>query len=275
MEANKFLHNTFYSDYIDIDPFGSPVKFIDSSLQKLNKNGFLAVTATDTASITGSSKTASMRRYGSHIFNCENKKELSLRVLATHIIKQAAKLDLKLTPIISYTVKHYARIYFKSEPGKKKVDKHLEKINSFYFCNKCRNYSIELNKCNTCQNELMSFGPLYSEKLSDIKLIKIMLSEFELLKKEINNLNFQKEIEFILNNQIEYNSVNLPFGYSISKIIKYKNINFELNKPDGRTPKLDDIINLIKEKGYDAYCVDKKYLLIKTNMPFKEFYELF
>ena len=105
-------------------------------LQKLNKNGFLAVTATDTASITGSSKTASMRRYGSHIFNCENKKELSLRVLATHIIKQAAKLDLKLTPIISYTVKHYARIYFKSEPGKKKVDKHLEKINSFYFCNK-------------------------------------------------------------------------------------------------------------------------------------------
>ena len=49
--------------WIDIDPFGSPVTFIDAALQALGRVGVLEVTATDTAALTGSSATSGMRRY--------------------------------------------------------------------------------------------------------------------------------------------------------------------------------------------------------------------
>ena len=50
--------------WIDIDPYGSPVPFIDSAMQSMARSGVMEVSATDTAALTGSSKTALMRRYG-------------------------------------------------------------------------------------------------------------------------------------------------------------------------------------------------------------------
>ena len=48
--------------WIDIDPFGSPITFIDGALQALGRVGVLEVTATDTAALTGSSASSGMRR---------------------------------------------------------------------------------------------------------------------------------------------------------------------------------------------------------------------
>ena len=38
--------------WIDVDPFGSPITFIDGALQALGRVGVLEVTATDTAALT-------------------------------------------------------------------------------------------------------------------------------------------------------------------------------------------------------------------------------
>ena len=48
--------------WIDIDPYGSPAPFIDSAMQSMARSGVMEVSATDTAALTGSSKTALMRR---------------------------------------------------------------------------------------------------------------------------------------------------------------------------------------------------------------------
>ncbi|HDQ16097.1 MAG TPA: tRNA (guanine(10)-N(2))-dimethyltransferase, partial [Bacteroidetes bacterium] len=49
--------NTLLSEnrfhYIDIDPFGSPVHFIDSAMRSILNNGIIACTATDTATLCG------------------------------------------------------------------------------------------------------------------------------------------------------------------------------------------------------------------------------
>jgi tRNA (guanine26-N2/guanine27-N2)-dimethyltransferase len=35
--------------WVDLDPFGSPIQFLDAALQSLSRTGVLEVTATDTA----------------------------------------------------------------------------------------------------------------------------------------------------------------------------------------------------------------------------------
>ena len=54
MDAKLAMADASYQ-WIDIDPFGSPVPFIDSAIQSLARTGVLEVTATDTAALTGSS----------------------------------------------------------------------------------------------------------------------------------------------------------------------------------------------------------------------------
>ena len=63
MDAKLAMADASYQ-WIDIDPFGSPVPFIDSAIQSLARTGVLEVTATDTAALTGASLSSQKRRYG-------------------------------------------------------------------------------------------------------------------------------------------------------------------------------------------------------------------
>ncbi|UCE75029.1 MAG: hypothetical protein JSV56_04820, partial [Methanomassiliicoccales archaeon] len=115
-------------DYVDIDPFGSPVSYIDSSLQCLRKNGMLAVTATDTASLCGSPKKACMRRYDAQPFRTSFSKETATRILAGHCVRLAAKYEIALKPILSFFADHYIRIHFTLDKGAKKADSTLKDV---------------------------------------------------------------------------------------------------------------------------------------------------
>ena len=53
--------------WVDVDPFGSPMPFLDTAIQSLAKKAILEISATDTAALAGSSNTALMRRYGARI----------------------------------------------------------------------------------------------------------------------------------------------------------------------------------------------------------------
>ena len=47
-DANLVLLESSGFDYIDVDPFGSPVPFLDAACRRISGGGILAVTATDT-----------------------------------------------------------------------------------------------------------------------------------------------------------------------------------------------------------------------------------
>ncbi|MEN2999021.1 MAG: hypothetical protein ABDH61_00325 [Acidilobaceae archaeon] len=66
---------------IDIDPYGSPVPFLDSALSLLGNGGLLMVTATDTAVLEGSKKNKALRRYGCHLQKVPQSKEVAARAL--------------------------------------------------------------------------------------------------------------------------------------------------------------------------------------------------
>jgi tRNA (guanine26-N2/guanine27-N2)-dimethyltransferase len=115
-------------DYIDIDPFGSPIQFIDGSLQALRKDGMLAVTATDTAPLCGSSPKACLRRYDARSIKTSYCKETGVRILAGYCVRLAAKYEIALTPILTFFADHYIRVHFTLDKGARKTDNILRDI---------------------------------------------------------------------------------------------------------------------------------------------------
>ena len=130
-DANKlFLEKINYFDVIDIDPFGSPVYFLENSIKALKNRGYLLVTATDTAPLSGSYPKTCRRKYGSIIHKTEFYHELALRVLVKKTIEIGAKNDVAMIPIFSYWRKDYIRVMFRKEKGAKKAN---ELLNNFGY----------------------------------------------------------------------------------------------------------------------------------------------
>ena len=96
--------------WIDIDPFGSPVPFLDTAIQALARRGVLEVSATDTAALSGSSKNPLMRRYGARVRLDKLKHDSGLRVLMATVARAAARHDRSVEPLLSIWDSHHLRV---------------------------------------------------------------------------------------------------------------------------------------------------------------------
>ena len=121
LDASSLLQSGTW-DYIDIDPFGSPIPFLDAAVQALRSHGILALTATDTAPLAGSAPKACMRKYWAVSRNDAQKHEWGLRILIRKAQLIAAQYERALFPLLSYWNEHYYRLYLEFVPGKTKVD---------------------------------------------------------------------------------------------------------------------------------------------------------
>ena len=130
-DANLFLLNSNGFDYVDIDPFGAPIQFLDSACKRLARDGILAVTATDTSALCGTSPKACLRKYWSVPKKSAIMHETGLRILIRKAQLIAAQYDKALFPIFSYSKEHYMRAFLKNNKGKNKVDRILKQHGYF------------------------------------------------------------------------------------------------------------------------------------------------
>ncbi len=103
--------------WVDIDPYGSPNPFIDSAMQSMARSGVMEVSATDTAALTGSSKTALMRRYGARVRTDSLSHDSGMRVLLATLSRAAAKHDRSIEPLLSVWDSHHLRVSFRVVKG--------------------------------------------------------------------------------------------------------------------------------------------------------------
>ncbi len=148
LSENKF-------NYIDIDPFGSPVYFIDSALRSIYNNGIISCTATDTATLCGVYPKVCLRRYGALPFHSFMMHETGLRILIGFICRAAGKYDMGIEPLVSYSTDHYFRVYLKIKKGVKKANDSIKMVS-------CIN-SDKL--CLSSKNTNSNIGPLWMGKL--------------------------------------------------------------------------------------------------------------
>ena len=226
-DANLFLLQSTGFDYIDIDPFGTPNPFLENSIVRLAREGILAVTATDTAALAGSSKNACIRKYWANSLRNEFMHETAVRILIRKVQLVGAQNDKALTPIFSYYSDHYYRIFFRCDKGKQKVDKLLRKHGPLIFEN--------------CE-----YGPIFKGKLWDNKLVKRMLKSCNKNNRKMYSLLS------IISKEATIGTIGSYDLHEISRKIK-------------TIPKIEEVIKKLEEKGFKASRTHFNLRAVKTN----------
>jgi tRNA (guanine26-N2/guanine27-N2)-dimethyltransferase len=238
-DANEFLLQSNGFDYIDIDPFGTPNDFLDSAVKRISRNGILAVTATDTAVLTGTYPKAGLRDYWASTYLNGFMHESSLRILARKVQLIGAQYDKALIPILSYAKEHYVRIFFRCIKGKEDADE-IMKQHKFILYNP-KTLAYEVSDKNF-KEDYVAIGPLFVGSLCDENLIRRM-------KKDATD-----EAKGLLEEL--FNELDVVGSYDLHKLSKILKIH---------VPRYESLLK--KTKGSKVHYSDKS---IKTKLNIEE-----
>lgn len=104
-------------DYVDVDPYGSPVPFVEAALAAIRPNGVLAVTATDMMVLAGVQKGACERRYGARPVRGRLGPEGGLRIVLAYLARVARARGRTVRPLLAYVRDHHVRAYLEVAPA--------------------------------------------------------------------------------------------------------------------------------------------------------------
>lgn len=256
-DANQFLLESTGFDYIEVDPFGTPNPFLDSAVIRLSRRGLLAVTATDTAPLSGTYPLVCKRKYWAVPMRNELMHEVGIRILIRKIQLIGAQYEKALAPIFCHSNDHYMRIYFQCMKSKKAVDDVMKQHKYLLYCPKCMvtKYS-EYNQAE-CHGKMQYAGPLYSGKLWDVKLADKMLS------------NSQEEIYAESNKLLRVISDESKVDCQW-----HCNIHVMAKKLKLKIPRTEDLLSRIKTAGFSAARTHFSDKSIRTDMPIEKLIEL-
>ena len=254
LRLHAFMGEKF--DYIDIDPFGSPISFIDSAISAVKRGGVVALTATDTAPLMGVFPEVCARRYWSKPIRSGFAKELAVRIVLATLVLRSAALDMCIKPLLAYYADHYIRVYISLERSARKASKMLEKLSYVIYNKNSGEYRISEDPCPPVSSkDFVVGGPLYSGFLVDTGLANRMLNNLKTLKLGTKNV-----VERLLKLLIEGGTLP-PLYYNIDELCSKKKIN---------APPINSIIAELRNKGYNACRVFWDRKGVKTTAPYEE-----
>lgn len=158
---------------VDIDPFGSPAKYIDCGIRATMHGGMLSTTATDLQVLHGIFKDACKRRYGGIPVKTEYANEIAIRLILGCIRIIAARLDIEIIPLFVETDLHYYRTYVRilNRPDQN------ENIGYVLHCKTCGNrkmINVHESSCDVCNSEVDLAGPLWIGRLFEKQFLEKM-----------------------------------------------------------------------------------------------------
>ncbi len=241
-----FLEKRKY-DFVDIDPFGSPVRYLRNVGFTLHKDSIIGVTATDSGALSGKFAKACFRRYGVFVEQTDFAKELGVRVLITSILQNLAIHNMTFKPLYSHA-NHYFRVVGQIEYG---PDKNLSKIQMVSYCSNCHNKKIGIEKtCDNCESRMKILGPLWTGKIQDRAFVQKMLLKFAR----------KKEIE-ICSQEVDH-----PFYYDLHHLSKFLKTS---------SPKIENVIETLRKHGFAASRTHLCATGVKTNAEIRDILKIF
>ncbi|MFX0084153.1 MAG: hypothetical protein ACFFAU_00645 [Candidatus Hodarchaeota archaeon] len=265
MEANLFLKKLnmedLVFDFVDIDPYGTPIPFVQNSIQLVTSKGLLAFTATDLASLVGLYPKALYAKYSISQYDIRigNVHEIATRALITGIQHVGLTVNQSLIPILSFYHRHFVRCFFIRFRG---VDRVVNQIGFINYCDICQTrFSSLLGEKNlTCPNcdSLISFkiGPLFLGRIQNEEYLSLMLNDKHLL-----NLGTRKRLIKLLLCMVEETSIELPWSFEIPILAQ---------KIGVTVPSVRKLIFKLTEKGYNCHRTHFSGTCLKTDAQEKE-----
>lgn len=186
-DANFFLRKSwgFGFDYVDLDPFGTPVPFVESVALSMKRGGILSLTATDTAPLSGTYPKTCIRRYGAKPLRNEFKHEVGIRILIKKVIELAAQHDIAMIPLFAYSHLHYFKLFFMKDRGADITSSLIDRFGYLLYCFNCMNrepvkdlFKLK-ERCPYCGFKFTIGGPMWIGDLWDEEFTEFLYREAE------------------------------------------------------------------------------------------------
>ncbi len=245
-------------DIVDIDPFGTPVPYLDSAFRALKNNGLLAATATDLAPLCGVHAKACVRKYTGKPLRTEYCQELAVRLLANCMASVAAKHDIGIRILFSHSSDHYIRVYAQIGYGCQKGDESLKNTGYILHCFDCLHREIthqiygKSTQCPECGSKMEYAGPLWTGSIID--------SAFnEQVIKENQSTAFKDSAKIAKLLALTKNEALAPATYFVNDKLGGK-----LKLP---APSVQSVLSALKDGGFQAVPTHFNTRGIKTDAP--------
>ena len=242
---------------VDIDPFGSPSKYIDCAIRATMHGGLLSVTATDLQVLHGLFNNAAKRRYYGKPIKTKFSNEIAIRLIIGSIYLISSRLDITIIPLFVDNDMHYYRVYLKilNKPDQD------DRMGFISYCKKCgwRDTQNEMiDKCGICNTKTEIAGPLWLGRIFDKEFV-------EKMKKQLPEFLVNKKCESILGKCSEEATLQ-PTYYTldeISSLMKSAPI------------KLEKAVSKLQECGYYASSTSLNPTGFRTNCKINEILKIF
>ncbi len=243
--------------FIELDPFGSPVFYLENSIRRCSNSSMLSVTTTDLANLYGSRAPPCIRMYDAKPLKCQFGHELALRILIGRIARTAAMQDFSITPMLSFYHRHYAKTFVKLERGAFAADESLKQNIGFVsLCPKCLHAvaaKLPEGICTKCGSKMDYAGPLWIGKTVDVDFLAKCGKE-----NEKRNLEDKAEISKLFGLlQQEAAGDFPPWFWDLHETAKAFKIALKA--------KVSDAIASLEKKGFHATKTHFSSVGIKTN----------
>ena len=245
-------------DVIDIDPFGTPSYYVDSAAYSIKKNGLLCLTATDTSALCGTYTSPCIRKYNAKPHKSEYCHENGVRILIGFAALTLAKYKKYVEVLMSHSSEHYMRAYLHVKKGSKATDESLKNnIGHILHCKSCLHHEVSYGlstslaeNCPYCGDKLIVAGPLWVGEIQNKEFISEMIHVSN--EKELNT---KTDVLKLLESCYNESEGSVGF-YDVHVICRNLKIS---------APKLDKILDSLRNKGYAAIRTHFKPLGIKTD----------
>lgn len=254
-------------DFVDIDPFGTPVPYLNAAIQSLNPRGaLLGVTATDMPALCGVYPHVALRKYGGISTRAPFVHELAVRLLLGRIYDMAALNDCAIAPLGILSSDHYIRVWIHVKANRIRANRQMTSMGRIRVCSKCYAYdSMPLSDSvdarfihgkERCEGKPSLAGPLWIGEFYDAKT----LQEVQKLYDKEPSV-YDKRVKVLLDTMTdEQEMVMYPYVDLHALCDMY-------NLP---SPKRDDVIDTLVGKGYRVVRTHFQPTAIRTDAPSRE-----
>jgi tRNA (guanine26-N2/guanine27-N2)-dimethyltransferase len=233
-DAIRYMLNDGYGKYnfIDLDPFGSPVPSLHSAIRAMRREkvAYISATATDTAVLCGTHPKPCIKNYHSKPMLNEFCHETGLRILVKRVMESAHEFNFGIEPLLCFYYRHQMKIILRLRRGAEHCDANLENLGYVFALDKDSVF-VKTSKKPIIEKKYYDYaGPLWTGDLADRNIAK----------KALKNADGEaKRMLELIKGELGYP----PFFLSLSDASKYRKMS---------PPKTEDVINSFKKMGGSA-----------------------
>ena len=242
---------------VDIDPFGSPSKYVDCGIRATMHGGLLSVTATDLQVLHGLFNNAAKRRYYGVPIKTKFSNEIAIRLIIGCIYLISSRLDITIQPKFVDNDMHYYRVYLKilNKPDQE------DRMGFIIYCRQCgmrKPVKNVVTVCEFCKGEIETAGPLWIDRIFDKDFVATM-------KDEVKNLTVNKKCDIILEKCYEESDLQ-PTYYTLDEIASRMKL---------APLKLTSAIQKLQDSGFNASRTSLNPTGFRTNCQINDILKIF